>query len=88
MTARRDGCLEEAINTLQASIENDEYGNTSQAIAELRAAIAVLRAAGKAQVGQMFLDDPDSLCILDYEDDAAIARAILNARRVHEKGKK
>jgi hypothetical protein len=80
MTARRDGCFFHAENAISASILYADQllidgGMTKQEMkqvqAELRAAIRVLRAA----------EDAEMICA------NKLARAILNARRVHEKGK-
>jgi hypothetical protein len=81
MTARRDGCFEEAIALLK-SARVSGYDEK-----KLRAAIAVLRAAEKAVI-----HSPDEYCENEYlyhdeKGNVRLARAILNARRVHDRGK-
>jgi hypothetical protein len=88
MTARRDGCFGWLIADLNLDILFTDKNDADEVekIKEIKAAIAVLRAAGKAKV------DPDFYIrgagFADSESEIAVARAILKARRVHEKGKK
>jgi nitrous oxidase accessory protein NosD len=98
MTARRDGCFGAGILAIETCLEVvaleivRETGVDAKEIgrvkSELRAAIAVLRAAEKAVISP-----PDYSCENEYlfhaeKKNVKLARAILNARRVHEKGKK
>jgi hypothetical protein len=97
MTARRDGVFGEAISAIKSQVDMWESGVANddawildgkiarQVIREMRQVMAVLRAAEKAKVDPEFYIRGAGFA--DSESEIAVARAILNARRVHDRGK-
>jgi hypothetical protein len=88
MTARRDGCFEVPIELLKVGAELSERHFPGPEGVQRRlaheAAIAVLRAAGKAKVLLGMTEGKHNGNVY-LEESGPLARAILNARRVHEK---
>jgi hypothetical protein len=92
LTPQKRGVFETAILFLRNMADGVDATDTNEGMdentvysAELRAAIVVLRAAEKAKINEAVIGGSEMLA---YTSNGKLTRAILNARRVHEKGAK